>query len=59
MADFTPDQVRLIIEPQLRDNETLVHLPNPNSSWPYVWELRMGRRSYGFSTTASLLEAFS
>jgi hypothetical protein len=58
MASLTPDQVRAIIEPKLMDGETLHHLPNPKATWPYVWELRIGRRSHGFSTTAALLAAF-
>ena len=54
----TPEQVRALIEPQLMEGETLHHLPNPEAAWPYVWELRHGRQSYGFSSTAALLAAF-
>ena len=54
----TPDQVRAIVQPLLKQGETLHHLPNPEAAWPYVWELRIGRRSFGFSSTAALLAAF-
>ena len=58
MTTPTPEQVRAIITPLLHEGETLHHRPNPESSWPYVWEVRNGRLSHGFSTTSSLLEAF-
>ena len=58
MTTPTPEQVRAIITPLLHEGETLHHRPNPESSWPYVWEVRNGRFSHGFSTTSSLLEAF-
>jgi hypothetical protein len=58
MTTPTPDQVRAIVLPLLREGETLHHLPNPQASWPYVWEIRHGREFYGFSSTASLLSVF-
>ena len=58
MSTPTPEQVRAIVEPQLMEGETLHHLPNPEAAWPYVWELRHGRQSHGFSSTAALLAAF-
>jgi hypothetical protein len=58
MTTPTPDQVRAIVQPLLREGETLHHLPNPEAPWPYAWEIRQGRESYGFSSTASLLAVF-
>lgn len=54
----TPEEVRKAIEPCLEEGMTLHHLPNPDAHWSYVWEIRNGRFSYGFSTTQSLLDEF-